>query len=79
MNCQYILTGITNETFLSIYNYFQPRNLILSHQWHVSTQTFDIELSDKIGIAIANGNITICYEDKSLKIYHDEYIYLKCM
>lgn len=79
MNCQYILTGITNDTFLSIYNKFQPRNLILSHQWHVPTQTFDIELSDKIGLAIVNGNITICYADKSVTINHDDYIYLKCM
>lgn len=79
MICQYLLTGITNETFLSIYNKFQPRNLILSHQWHVSTQTFDIELPDKIGLAIVNGDITICYSDKSLTIKHDDYIYIKIM
>ena len=75
----YTLTGITHDTFVEIHDKFMPHTAIVSHRWSVSTQTFDIELSDKVIFDITNGDITLFLAGESITLGHDDYIYLKCM
>ena len=79
MKFQVIITGITHDTFVQLHETFQPRTIIMSHQWHVSSQTFDIEINDKVIYDITDGDITLFFNGVSFTIQHDNYCYFKCM
>ena len=79
MKCQYLIAGLDYDTFNAIHSAFKSHRIILSHQWNVSTQTYDVEISDKVLITIIDGNITLIYKEECYTIEHDSYIYIKIM